>query len=103
MHFARTFSIMRAYGVRLTAIAEARNYGKIVYIKNIFENGWWEEAYPSSCPPESVPGQKVQKPSKERGIFQLLGIINFVIFYKKTESRGEDQGGGAQRPLSIRS
>ena len=32
MHFVRTFSIMRAYGVRLTAIEKARNYGKIVYI-----------------------------------------------------------------------
>ena len=30
MHFVRTFSIMRAYGVKLTAIEEARNFGKIV-------------------------------------------------------------------------
>ena len=41
MHFVRTFSIMRAQGVKLIAIKEARNYGKIVYIKNIVENGWW--------------------------------------------------------------
>ena len=40
MHFVRTFSIMPAYGLRLIAIEEARNYGKIVYIKNVFENGW---------------------------------------------------------------
>ena len=46
MHFVRTFSIMRAEGVRLIAIEEARNYGKIVYIKIMFENGWWEETYP---------------------------------------------------------
>ena len=39
MHFVRTFSIMRASGVRLIAIEEIRNYGKIVYIENIFENG----------------------------------------------------------------
>ena len=26
--------------VRLIAIEEVRNYGKFVYIKNIFENGW---------------------------------------------------------------
>ena len=44
MHFVRTFSIMRTYGVRLIAIEEARNYRKIVYIKNIVENGWWEDA-----------------------------------------------------------
>ena len=48
MHFVQTFSIMRAYGVRLIAIEEARNYEKILCIKNIFENSWWEEAYPTS-------------------------------------------------------
>ena len=36
MHFVRAFSIMRANGVRVVA----RSYRKIVYIKNIFENGW---------------------------------------------------------------
>ena len=36
MHFVRRFSIMRA-GVRLIAIEGVRNYGKIVYIKNIFK------------------------------------------------------------------
>ena len=63
MHFVRTFSIMRAEGVRLIAIEEVRNHGKIVHIKNIFENGWWEDAYPS-CYPGSTPGHKLQKPSK---------------------------------------
>ena len=48
MHFVRSVSIMRAKGVRLIAIEEVRNYWKIVYIKNIFENGWWVDAYPSS-------------------------------------------------------
>ena len=37
MHFVRPFSIMRAYGVRLIVIEEARHYGKIVYIKNILQ------------------------------------------------------------------
>ena len=50
MHFVRTFSIMRAYGVRLIAIKKARNYGKIVNIKNIFQSGLREEAHPSSYP-----------------------------------------------------
>ena len=43
MHFARTFSIMRAQG-KAIAIEEVRNYEKIVCFKNIFENGWWEDA-----------------------------------------------------------
>ena len=40
MRFVRSFSIMRAQSVRLIAIEEIQNYGKIVYIKNIFENDW---------------------------------------------------------------
>ena len=66
MHFVRTFSIM------LIAIKEVRNYEKIVYIKNIFENGWWEDAYSSSYSPESTPGHKLQKPSKKSCIFQSV-------------------------------
>ena len=31
--------------------------------------------------PGSVPGRKLQKPSKESGIFQSLVTISFVIFY----------------------
>ena len=31
--------------------------------------------------PGSAPGHKLQKPSKESGIFQPLGTINFVLFY----------------------
>ena len=41
MHFIRTFSIMRAEGVRLIVIETVRKYGKTVIIKNMFENGWW--------------------------------------------------------------
>ena len=44
MHIVRRLSIMRAYGVKLIAIEEVWNYGKTLYIKNIFENGWWEDA-----------------------------------------------------------
>ena len=39
MHFVRTFSIMRALGVRLIVIEKVRNYGRIVFIKNMLENG----------------------------------------------------------------
>ena len=59
MYFARTFSIMRAQGVKLIAIEEVQNYEKIAYIKDIFENGWWEDAYPSIYPPGSTPGHKL--------------------------------------------
>ena len=31
----------RAQGVKLIVIKEVRNDGKIVFIINIFENGWW--------------------------------------------------------------
>ena len=91
-HFVRTFSIMRAQGGRHNAIEEVRNYGKIVYIKNIVENGWWEDAYLSLIlTPESVPGHKLQKPSKEFNIFQSLGTISFVRFTKRQSQKG---GGG---------
>ena len=50
LHFVRTFSFMRAYSVKLIAIKKVRNYGKIACIKNIFENGRWKDAYPSSYP-----------------------------------------------------
>ena len=47
MHFVRTFSITRALGVRLIVIEKVQNYGKIVFIKNMFENGWWRDASPT--------------------------------------------------------
>ena len=50
MHFVRTFSVMRAQGTRLIAIEEVQNYGKIVHIKNIFENGWWRMHTPHPIP-----------------------------------------------------
>ena len=51
----------KAYSYRRASKLYCR---KIVCIKNIFENGWWENAYPSFYPP----GHKLQKPSKESGI-----------------------------------
>ena len=78
MHFVRTFSTM-CY-LRLIAFEdskEAQNYEKIVYTINIFEHGWWEDAYTSSYPS----GHKLQKTSKESGLFQSLGTISFAFFY----------------------
>ena len=53
MHFVRTFLVMRALGVRLIATEEVGSYKKIIFIKNIFENGWWEDAYSSFYPLDS--------------------------------------------------
>ena len=67
---------------------------KKLYIPfNIFENGSWEDAYPSSYPS----GHKLQKTSKESGIFQSLCTISFAFFYKKAESKGKTM---AQCPLN---
>ena len=38
---------------------------------------------PLILPPRSAPGHKLQKPSKESGIFQSLGTIHFVNFLLK--------------------
>ena len=37
MHFVRTFLIMRAKGVWLIVIEKVHNYGKAVFIKDMFE------------------------------------------------------------------
>ena len=50
MHFVRTFLILRALGVRLIVIEKVRNYGEIVFIKNMFQNGWWGDASPTPSP-----------------------------------------------------
>ena len=93
MHFAHTFLSMRAQGVRLTAIEEVRNYEKIVYVKNIFENGWWEMHTPHPTPIGSAPGHKLHKPSKESGMFQSLDIIRFVFFLLKDRvKKGREHG-----------
>ena len=54
---------------------------RVGYMRNIFENGGWEDAHPSSYPS----GHKLRKPSKESGIFQSLGTISFVLFYKSNQ------------------
>ena len=51
--------------------------------------------------PRSAPGHTLQKPSKESGIFQSHGTINFVDFLlkDKVKRRGPGEGGRmAQRP-----
>ena len=50
MHFVGIFSIMRAWSIRLIVIKKVQNYGKTVYTKNMFENGWWGDASPLDPP-----------------------------------------------------
>ena len=38
---------------------------------------------PHPTPLGSAPGHKLQKPSKESGMFQSLGTISFVLFLLK--------------------
>ena len=53
-----------------------------------FENGWWGDAYPLSYSPVCAAGHKLQKPSKESGIFQSLGTISSVLFTKRQIEKG---------------
>ena len=52
--------------------------------------------HPTTLYSLSARGHKLQKPSKEFGIFQSLGTINFVIFTKKRSQKG---GHGPMVPL----
>ena len=82
MHFVLTFSIMRAYGVRLIAIEEVRNYRKVVYIKNFPKMAFGRIHTPHATPLDPpLYGHKLQKSSKESGIFQSLRTINFILAY----------------------
>ena len=91
MQFVRTFLSMRAYGVRLIgfiAIKGVRNYRKIVCMKNVFENGWWEDAYPLSLPSGFAPGHKLQKPPKNPAYCSHLAPLELFFFTKRRVKRG---------------
>ena len=49
MHFVRSFSIMSAQGVRLIAIEEVRNYGKLYISKTVLKiaGGWMYTHHPT--------------------------------------------------------
>ena len=55
MHFVRIFPIMRALGVRLIVIEKVQKYGKVVFIKNMFENGCWGFHPSPPLPPGFAP------------------------------------------------
>ena len=55
MHFARTFRFMLAR-CKIIVIEEVQNYGKIVFIKKIFEKWLVGEGRMHSCIPHIPPG-----------------------------------------------
>ena len=83
MHFVRTLLIYAC--LRLIAIEEVRNYGKIVSMKNVFENGWWEDAYPSSFPPLVICCRNHQK---SLVYFSHLAPLFLFFFTKKQSQKG---------------
>ena len=88
MHFVRTCSIIRAYGVRLIAIKEIRNYGKIVYTKNIFENSWREDVYPSSYPLDPPLAISYRNHQKSLAYFSHLAPFILFFFTKRQSQKG---------------
>ena len=51
MHFVCTFSIMHSSSMRLIVTEKVQNYGEIVFTKNMFQNGWWGDAFPTGSAP----------------------------------------------------
>ena len=54
---------------------------------------------PHPTPSGFAPGHKLQKPSKESGIFQSLGTITFVLFLLK--GRVKKGGGHGTMPPTL--
>ena len=73
-----------AKDVRLVAINEFRNYGKIVNVKNIFENGWWEDAYSSSYPLAI----SYTNHQKNLAYFSHLAPLVLFLFTKRRSQKG---------------
>ena len=81
---------MRAQGVRLIAIEEARNYGKAVYMKNIFENGWWRMHTPHPTPLDLPLVISYRNRQKSLAYFSYLAPL-FLFFF--TDRRSQKKGG----------
>ena len=88
MHFDHTFSIMRAQSVRLIAIEEVQNYGKIVYIKNVFENGWWRMHAPRPTPLDPPLAISYRNHQKGLAYFSHLAPLILLFFTKKRCQKG---------------
>ena len=92
MHFVRTFSIMRAQGVRLIANEEVRNYGKIVYIQNNFENGWYKMHTPHPTPLDPPLAISYRNHQKSMAYFSYLAQLILFLFTKRQSQKGEGHG-----------
>ena len=62
MHFVRRVAIISC-ATKAYCYEEVRNYGKILFIQNIVENGWWGGCIRSilHIPSGSAPGCKITK------------------------------------------
>ena len=84
MHFVRTFSITRAQGVRLIAIEEVQNYGKIVYILNTFKmaGGRMHTPYPTPLDPPLAISYRCFT------YFSHLAPLTLLFFTKRQSQKG---------------
>ena len=64
MHFVRTVLIIRVLkATKAYCYKEVRNYGKVLFIQNIVENGWWGGMHTQHTPhpPGFAPGFIITK------------------------------------------
>ena len=92
MYLVRTFSVMCAQCVKLVAIKEVRNYGKIVYINNIFENGLWGMHTPHPTPLD--PSLAINYRNHQKSLAYFSHLIPLILFFF-TKRRGQKGGRGA--------
>ena len=88
MHFVRTFSIMLAEGVRLIANEEVGNYGKIVYIKNFFQNAWWRKHIPHPTPLDPPLAINYKNHQKSLAYFSYWASLVLFFFTKRRSQKG---------------
>ena len=75
-----------------------QNYGKIIYIKNIFENGWKEGAYPSSYPP----GHKlVLDKNHQKSVAYISHLAPSILFFFTKRQIQKDGGHGLMPPSTY--
>ena len=74
-----------------------QNYAKIVYIKSSFENGWKEDAYPSSYPPGSAPGHKVVlDKNHQNSLAYFSHLAPLILFFSTKRQIQKGEKGMAQ-------
>ena len=79
------FRYTTAQGVRFIAVEEVRNCRKFhtlkIFLKMAGGRVHTSHPSPTHLDPPLSPDHKLQKPSKEFGIFQSPGTISFILFY----------------------